>query len=85
MGIHSRLHRAAHVLGRGVGREGQDKHRFGIGPVQRPDGLGGLTAVQPGHLQVHEDHVEEEGGRAGEGIHRLLSVGGPGDNGPILR
>ena len=48
------------------------------------DGLRGLTAVHPGHLQVHENHVEGEGRRGNEHLHRLLSVSGPSGDGPIL-
>ena len=55
--VHAYLQRPLTVLGKGVGRDGDDGD---IGPprvFQPPDLPGGLVAVQHRHLHIHEDGV----------------------------
>ena len=83
MGVHARVQADLDVLGKGVGRHGQDGDGLAQGIFPCADGPGGLQAVHHGHLHVHQNGVVLPGLHALEGLHQLLAVGIDGAGGPV--
>ena len=57
--IHSGLHSRVHILVKGVGCHGDDRHIGNGRVVQRADGPGGRIAVHHQHHDIHEHQIDE--------------------------
>ena len=76
MSGHAGIGTALLVVGKGIGSNGDDGHRLGIGPVHQADGTGCLGTAEHGHHLVHQYHVVVANRRALEPIHGFLAVRG---------
>ena len=74
VGVHARGAGGGDVLGKGVGRHGDDGHLARVRPPQGADAARGLAAVHHRHLHVHEDGVEGESLRLSEALDSLRTV-----------
>ena len=63
------------ILGESVGRHGDNGDLLAVIPVHGPDGSGGVVAVHPRHLDVHEDDVVISVLTAEHPVHSFRSVG----------
>lgn len=54
----SRLKAAPYIVGKGVGRHGNDGHTGCIGPLERTDATRGFEAVHHGHHDVEQHSVK---------------------------
>ena len=57
--VPSGLHSRAHILVKGVGCHGNDRHIGNDRVVQRADGPGGRIAVHHRHHDIHEHQIDE--------------------------
>ena len=84
MGAHAGVQRRPFVLGKGVGRHGDDGNGGRVRPLQGADGPGGLVAVHHRHLDVHQNGVKLPLRRPLEALQRQAAIlhnltGGPLD------
>lgn len=69
--VHASRQTGVPVFVEGIGGHGQDGHRLAL--RHAADGPGGGNAIQPGHLDIHQDQVIGRG--AGQG-HSLQAIVG---------
>lgn len=55
--IHADRLGGLHILGKGVGGHGDNRHTLAVIARAAADGAGRVVAVHPRHLNVHEHHV----------------------------
>lgn len=72
--IHADRLGGLHILGKGVGGHGDNRHTLAVIARAAADGAGRVVAVYPRHLNVHEYHVVISVGAVSQTIHRLNAV-----------
>ena len=82
MRVHAGIQGGLFVLGKGVGRHGDNGDAAGVFPVKGTNGPGGIVAVHHRHLHVHQDRVKLAFFRASEALQGQKAVfrdltGGP--------
>ena len=55
--IHADRLGGLHILGKGVGGHGDNRHTLAVIARAAADGAGRVVAIHPRHLNVHEHHV----------------------------
>ena len=66
MSVHPRFQSGFNVLGKSIGRHGNDRDRAGVLPKKRADGLSGFIPIHHRHLDVHENRIIGSGQRCGK-------------------
>lgn len=72
--IHADRLGGLHILGKGVGGHGDNRHTLAVIARAAADGAGRVVAIHPRHLNVHEHHVVISVGAVSQTIHRLNAV-----------
>ena len=68
MPVHACIVGSLGILGKGVRRHGENRHRSHIGLYRPADGARGLVSVHHGHHHVRQNSVEAAGGPVDEGL-----------------
>ena len=83
MGIHAAVQAFFHVLGKSIGRHGDDR-KAGVRPVRCPDRPCGLVAVHDRHPDIHQDSRIISRLRSLKLFHTELPVFGPVQKEPAV-
>ena len=84
MPVHACIVGSLGILGKGVRRHGENRHRPHIGLYGPADGARGLVSVHHGHHDVHQNSVEAAGGPVDEGVECLATVRGARDRHALI-
>ena len=77
MTVHAHRQRGLNILGKGVGRHGDDRHFAAVRPLHGADRPGGVVTVHLRHLNIHQYDIVVSFGAVTEGIHGFVAVGDP--------
>ena len=80
MAVHARIQAGLYIVGKDVGRHGNDRRALvGAFALKRADAAGSFQTVHLRHHHVHQNRVVGAGRGVLDGLQRLLAVGHSGD------